>query len=88
MKADEGGRTVVRVSDRGPGIKREDRSRVFDKFQRGGDERTRHTKGTGLGLYIVDRLMKRMGGDITHEPRPGGGSIFAASFIRSNTEPH
>ena len=76
----EGGRAVVSVSDRGPGIPSEDRSRVFGKFQRGGDESVRRAKGTGLGLFIVDRLVRAMHGTVGLEARDGGGSIFAASF--------
>ena len=84
--AQEGAHALMRVSDRGPGITPDDRQRIFGKFQRGGSEATRRAKGTGLGLYIVDRSMRRMGGGITFTPRPGGGSIFAASFTRPNTD--
>ena len=52
------------VSDRGPGVPLEERQRIFEKFHRGGQEETRRTKGTGLGLYIVQRLVQRMGGTV------------------------
>lgn len=68
------------VADEGPGIPKEDQDLVFQKFHRGGSEETRGSKGTGLGLYIVERLMRRLGGRIEYRQRPGGGSIFTASF--------
>ena len=70
----------LQVADKGPGIPETERALVFRKFHRGGSEETRGTKGTGLGLYIVERLMRGLGGRIEHRHRPGGGSIFAASF--------
>lgn len=71
------------VADAGPGVPESERVLIFRKFHRGGPEETRGTKGTGLGLYIVQRLMHRLGGRIEYRPRPEGGSIFAASFPHS-----
>jgi two-component system phosphate regulon sensor histidine kinase PhoR len=68
------------VADSGPGVPETERALIFRKFHRGGPEETRGTKGTGLGLYIVQRLMHGSGGHVEHRHRPGGGSIFAASF--------
>lgn len=70
------------VADRGPGVPASERERVFERFQRGGQEETRQTKGTGLGLYIVRRLVERSGGAVVVRDRPGGGAIFVASFPR------
>lgn len=70
----------VRVLDRGPGVPMAERQRIFEKFQRGAEAATRQVKGTGLGLFIVDRLVRRMNGTITVGDRPGGGSTFAAAF--------
>lgn len=71
---------LLRVSDEGPGIPPDERQLIFNKFYRSGNEETRREKGTGLGLYIVQRLMKSMGGGVHVEARAGGGSIFAAAF--------
>jgi signal transduction histidine kinase len=68
------------VCDEGPGIPMEDRERIFEKFYRSGNEGTRSAKGTGLGLYIVKRLVQQLGGGITVKDRRPHGSIFAASF--------
>ncbi len=68
------------VEDAGPGVPDSERALIFRKFHRSGNEETRATKGTGLGLYIVQRLVRGLGGRIEYRPRPGGGSIFAASF--------
>lgn len=78
VKGLEGWRLVV--SDEGPGIPVPDQERIFEKFYRGGNEETRRTKGTGLGLYIVQRLTQRLGGAVTVRQGPGRGAIFAASF--------
>ena len=68
------------VADEGPGIPEEDRQRIFEKFYRGGTEETRRAKGTGLGLYIVQRLVRQLGGSIAVRSRAPQGAIFAASF--------
>lgn len=68
------------VSDEGPGIAAEDQQRIFEKFHRGGNEETRRAKGTGLGLYIVQRLSGQMGGVVSVRSRSPHGSIFTASF--------
>lgn len=72
------------VEDQGPGIPLEDRQRIFEKFIRGGHEETRDTKGTGLGLFIVRRLMETLGGRVEFRPAVPHGSTFTALFpIRS-----
>ena len=68
------------VTDQGPGIPLEEQSRIFDRFYRGGNEETRQAKGTGLGLYIVKRLVQRLGGEVQVTSAVPTGSIFAASF--------
>jgi signal transduction histidine kinase len=77
---DMGATVELRVEDRGPGVPPAERSAIFRKFHRAGNEETRSTKGTGLGLFIVQRLVEAHGGRIECLPRPGGGAIFTASF--------
>ena len=61
------------VRDHGPGVPSRQLSRVFEAFYRGGDELTRTTKGTGLGLALVKGLVERMHGAISGRNAPGGG---------------
>lgn len=70
----------VQVSDEGPGIPQVDRQRIFEKFQRGGNEETRGSKGMGLGLFIVRRQMERLGGQVELKNTPPPGSIFVLTF--------
>jgi len=68
------------VTDEGPGVPPTDTERIFEKFYRGGNEETRKAKGTGLGLYIVQRLAERMGGAVFLTKADPHGAIFAVSF--------
>ena len=66
----------INISDEGPGIPESEKSMIFERFYRGGNEETRKTKGTGLGLYIASEIIKLHGGKISISNRPEGGSIF------------
>lgn len=68
------------VTDEGAGVPAEERERIFEKFYRGGQEETRKAKGTGLGLYIVQRLTQALGGTVVVRDRSPHGAIFTASF--------
>lgn len=70
----------LRVEDEGPGVPVDERAHLFDRFFRGGAEETRRAKGTGLGLYIVQRLTQRLGGTVLYTQRTPHGAIFDASF--------
>jgi signal transduction histidine kinase len=61
------------VEDNGPGISKENMHRVMQKFVRLENEETRHTKGTGLGLYIVGQFVKRQNGKIALSKSNLGG---------------
>ncbi|MDA3630064.1 ATP-binding protein, partial [Saccharopolyspora sp. WRP15-2] len=67
---------VVSVSDRGPGIAAEDASRIFDRFYRVDDGRTRQAGGTGLGLAIAAALAEAHNGRVELRANPAGGSTF------------
>ena len=64
------------VRDSGVGISASDKLRVFSKFYRAEDYRTRKTRGTGLGLYITLKLVQRIKGKIWFESELNKGSIF------------
>lgn len=66
------------VSDQGPGIPPEERSRIFERFYRGGDELRRETKGVGIGLSLVKELAELHGGSV--EVSNQGGAVFKVSF--------
>ena len=62
------------VEDTGIGMSQDQIARIFDEFTQADGGITRRYGGTGLGLSIVRRLAGMMGGTVTIEPRPGGGS--------------
>jgi K+-sensing histidine kinase KdpD len=72
----ENGQAVLAVSDAGSGVKNEDKSRIFDKFYRAGSEETRRTKGTGLGLYIVNYIVQNHNATISVRDNEPKGTIF------------
>ncbi|WP_425434425.1 sensor histidine kinase [Lentzea fradiae] len=67
----ENGSAVIRVSDTGPGIPEADQTRIFDRFYRVDDSRTRQRGGSGLGLAVVRSLVEAHGGTITLTSTPG-----------------
>lgn len=66
----------VNVADTGIGIPQEDVSKLFTKFFRAENARTKITGGSGLGLYIVKNIIRRHGGQVWAESTFGRGSIF------------
>ncbi|MCU1577528.1 MAG: two-component system sensor protein [Leifsonia sp.] len=66
----------IAITDQGEGIPEEDLDRVFERFFRVDQARSRHTGGTGLGLAIVKHAVQNHGGDIRVWSRPGHGSTF------------
>lgn len=73
----------VRVSDRGPGIPREEREKVFHRFYRVDKSRSGDLAGTGLGLAITKHLVLQHGGSISVESEPGMGATFVVKLPRS-----
>lgn len=66
----------IAVADRGIGIAEGDQDRIFERFYRADDARSRRTGGTGLGLSIVKHAVQRHGGEVRLWSRPGRGSTF------------
>jgi signal transduction histidine kinase len=77
---DRRGRVLLEVADRGPGIPSSERGRIFDAFYRVGDESTRTTHGTGLGLHLVQMHVDAIRARVRVTPRKGGGSIFQVTL--------
>jgi len=67
---------VFSVQDSGIGISKGDQVKIFAKFFRSEDYRTRKTKGTGLGLYVTKKLVTLIHGDIALESELNHGSTF------------
>lgn len=76
QKVVDGGVVLIRVTDRGIGIAPDDQKRVFERFFRVDQARSRQTGGTGLGLAIVKHVVANHGGNIKLWSRPGTGSTF------------
>ncbi len=64
------------VKDEGPGIPESERGKIFEKFYRIGDELTRTSKGTGLGLFLSTKIIKNHHGSILLENNVPSGSVF------------
>ena len=71
---------LLSVADQGPGIPNSEKSKVFDRFYRIGNEQTRTTKGTGLGLYLCQRIAKDHRGRIEIKDNAPQGTIFNVIF--------
>lgn len=67
---------VLSVSDDGPGIPPADRDRVFERFYRADQSRSREAGGNGLGLAITKSIVVAHRGEISFESQPGLGTIF------------
>jgi signal transduction histidine kinase len=70
------GRLVISVTDRGVGISRAEQKKIFEKFYRVEDTLIHTTKGSGLGLALVQHIMDAHGGTVELESEPGKGSTF------------
>jgi signal transduction histidine kinase len=71
------GREVqITVADRGPGIAPKDLPHIFEPFYRGQSETAATTSGTGLGLCLVERNLRALGGSVTVQSAPGDGTSF------------
>ena len=68
---------VIRVRDRGIGIPLEEQPRIFERFHRAPDSERRNIPGAGLGLALVDHIVKAHGGRVAVESSPGAGSTFS-----------
>jgi len=78
--ADAGDTVEISVADEGPGIPPAEQAGVFLKFARGGN--SRGTVGAGIGLYLVRRIVARMGGEIALHSAEGTGATFTLRLPR------
>jgi signal transduction histidine kinase len=71
-----GDRVLVSVTDRGIGVPKGEHKKIFEKFYRGEASLVHETKGSGLGLSLVEHIMDAHGGTVEIESAPGRGSTF------------
>ncbi len=76
----EGGRAVLSVSDTGLGIPEAELPRLFERFHRVEGAQGRSFEGSGIGLALVQELVRLHGGTVGVESRPGEGSTFTVSL--------
>jgi len=80
VRRSETGIEVV-VADKGPGLNAEDQKRIFERFYRADASRARTgADGSGLGLSIVDAVMRAHGGSVSVQSTPGEGATFTLLF--------
>jgi signal transduction histidine kinase len=76
----------VTVTDRGLGIPKAEVGHVFEAFYRGREARARQIQGNGLGLSLVERIVRAHGGRVEVQSAPGQGSSFTL-LLRIAPEP-
>lgn len=74
------GRLELRVRDDGPGIAPEHQARLFERFYRVDESRSRSVGGTGIGLSLVKHIVQRHGGQVRVQSEPGHGAEFICEF--------
>ncbi|MCU1298720.1 MAG: Two-component sensor histidine kinase [Acidobacteriaceae bacterium] len=76
----ENGSVKLEVIDHGIGIPPHEQHKIFEKFYRVGDPLVHNTKGSGLGLSLVQHIAKAHGGDVAVDSAPGAGSKFTITL--------
>jgi signal transduction histidine kinase len=82
----EGTQAKIRIADDGPGIPLEHQEAIFERFYRVQAPEAVSLPGTGMGLYIVRRLVRRHRGEVTVESQPGYGTTFTVSLPEGVTD--
>ena len=76
----ENGSVKLEVIDHGIGIPSNEQNKIFEKFYRVGDPLVHNTKGSGLGLSLVQHIARAHGGDVIVNSAPGAGSKFTITL--------
>lgn len=76
---------IIRVADEGEGVSPDERERIFSRFYRSGNENTRRSKGTGLGLFLTKKIVEQHHGRIVVHANTPKGSIFEITLPRLTT---
>lgn len=72
----EGARVRIEVADHGPGVRPEDMSLIFERFERSRDPVGKMGSGAGLGLYVSRSIVRAHGSELTVDSAPRKGSVF------------
>jgi len=80
----QGDQILLEVADHGPGIPDGEKTRIFEKFYRIGSEDTRQTKGTGLGLYIVKKVLEMHQAQVSVSDNLPVGTKFEITFKQTH----
>ena len=83
--SEDAGSVTLRVDDDGPGIPVADRARVLERFVRLDESRSRDRGGAGLGLAIVQGIVRAHGGTVEVGESPAGGARFTVTLPRGGT---
>jgi two-component system OmpR family sensor kinase len=83
----EGEWAVLEVTDNGPGIRPSQRERLFAPFARSESPEARGVPGMGLGLSVVERIVRAHGGDVTCDDGRGPGCCFRVRLPRRGRAP-
>lgn len=70
----------IEIIDTGIGIPQQDLDKIWDRFYRVDQSRTRKTGGTGLGLYVAKQIIETHDGNITVKSNENKGTVFTISF--------
>ena len=84
LEAEKPGWLTLRVADSGYGIDESEQARIFERFYRVKDEKTRYITGSGLGLPIVKGILDDLGGSIEVHSKKGEGSTFVITLPTEN----
>lgn len=86
LHAQDGAAPQISVSDTGPGIEEEHHARIFDRFYRADESRSRERGGTGLGLSIASAIARAHGGTLSVASEPGKGATFTLRLPRGEAD--
>lgn len=76
----EGGLQVFEITDYGIGMEQKELERITEAFYRADKARSRKDGGVGLGLSVVDLIVKKMGGSLSFSSEPGKGTIVTVIY--------
>lgn len=76
-----GSQVLLKVSDQGEGVPDAEKKKIFERFYRVGNEATRTTKGTGLGLYLCERIARHHKATMSVSDNSPKGSVFHVNFV-------